>query len=71
MDFESVLGRILQEFEQRQIRYGVIGGFALAALGVPRTTMDLDFLVHRQEYYELFELGEEARQLRARYGKHA
>ena len=47
MDFELVLKRLLAGFNGAQIRYAAIGGFALGVLGVPRQTMDLDFLVHR------------------------
>ena len=31
--------------EERQARFAVIGGVALAAYGLPRTTVDLDFIV--------------------------
>lgn len=46
MDFELVLRRLLAGFNREQIRCAAIGGFALGVLGVPRQTMDLDFLVH-------------------------
>ena len=49
MDFERVVKTLLDEFAQQQIRYAAIGGFALGALGVPRATADLDFLVHRDD----------------------
>ncbi|MBI3996828.1 MAG: nucleotidyltransferase family protein [Candidatus Omnitrophica bacterium] len=49
MDFERVLKALLTEFERQQLRYGVIGGFAMGALGVPRATMDFDLLVHRDD----------------------
>ncbi|MBI3082831.1 MAG: hypothetical protein HYY90_00455, partial [Candidatus Omnitrophica bacterium] len=47
---------LLQQFEQQRIRYGVIGGFALGLLGAPRSTMDLDFLVHREDLEALHQL---------------
>ena len=53
MDFELVLKRLLAEFDREQIRYAAIGGFALGVLGVPRQTMDLDFLVHRDDLTKL------------------
>jgi hypothetical protein len=53
VDFELVLKTLLAEFHREQIRYAVIGGFALAVLGVPRQTMDLDFLVHRDDLAKL------------------
>lgn len=53
VDFELVLKRVLAEFDRDQIRCAVIGGFALGVLGVPRQTMDLDFLVHRDDLTKL------------------
>lgn len=49
MDFERVLTSLVTAFEQARIRYAAIGGFALGVLGVPRATMDLDCLVHRDD----------------------
>ena len=49
MDFEQVIGALLQRFEQEHIRYAVMGGFAIGALGIPRATRDLDFLIHRDD----------------------
>ena len=49
MDFEKVLEKLLAEFEARRIRYGLIGGCALSLWGVPRTTVDMDFLVARED----------------------
>ena len=40
---------LAEQFEQQQIRYAVMGGFALGVLGVPRATMDLDFLVSGED----------------------
>ncbi len=53
MDFERVLRTLLEEFRRLQIQYAAIGGFALGVLGVPRATMDLDFLVHRDDLDKL------------------
>ena len=47
MDFERVLRDLVFDFTERKVPYALIGGFALGALGVPRATMDLDFLVAR------------------------
>jgi len=55
MDFERVLKALLVEFDRHQIRYAAIGGFALGVLGYPRATMDLDFLVHRDDLRMLHE----------------
>lgn len=56
MDFERVVKALVEEFERCRIRYGVIGGFALGALGIPRATMDIDFLVHRDDLEALDQL---------------
>lgn len=49
MDFKTTLEIILTDFEKGNVRYGLIGGFALGALGLPRATVDLDFLVYRDD----------------------
>ena len=59
MDFEKMLPLILQQFEQKNIRYAVIGGFAMGALGIMRTTMDLDFLVDAQDLPKIEKLMEQ------------
>jgi hypothetical protein len=56
MDFEFVLSRLLDGFDRLKIRYGLMGGFALGALGAPRTTGDLDFLVHRDDMRRVHDL---------------
>lgn len=45
MDFEAVLAALLDAFRKDGIECALIGGFALAALGAPRATGDLDFLL--------------------------
>ena len=45
MDFGTVLHRLLDVFGAEHIDCALIGGFALAALGAPRATADLDLLV--------------------------
>lgn len=49
MDFEKVLEIITREFTNAKIRYALIGGFAMGALGIVRSTMDLDFLVDARD----------------------
>lgn len=49
MDFQRVLESLLEAFRLHKTRYAVAGGFAVGALGAPRATMDLDFLVHRDD----------------------
>ncbi|MFP5287205.1 MAG: hypothetical protein ACLGI9_15810, partial [Thermoanaerobaculia bacterium] len=51
MNFGKVLETVSAFLESRGYRYGVIGGVALAAYGLPRATVDLDFVVeaHAQD----------------------
>lgn len=49
MDFKTVTSGLLQRFTERRVRYGLIGGFALGLWGGSRSTVDLDFLVHRDD----------------------
>lgn len=46
MDFKLVLQRLLSGFQEKDIRYALLGGMALGAWGAPRGTVDIDFLVH-------------------------
>lgn len=45
MKIEEILILITQYFEQREIPYVVVGGFAAAAWGRVRTTYDIDIIV--------------------------
>ena len=49
MDFEKVLPLIIEEFKKENVRYALMGGFSLGALGIMRSTMDLDFLVDAKD----------------------
>lgn len=49
MEFKTVLSRLLKAFEEQNIRYALIGGFAMGLWGMGRTTVDLDFLVNRDD----------------------
>lgn len=49
MDFEAVFKIILEQFGKRNVRFAVIGGFALHAAGFPRATQDIDFLLHHED----------------------
>jgi hypothetical protein len=53
VDFAVVLEALTHELDHLQVRYATIGGFALGILGAPRVTMDLDFLVHRDDLGKL------------------
>lgn len=46
MDFRAVLRLIEEDFSRENIRWALIGGFALGALGIHRATIDLDFIIH-------------------------
>jgi hypothetical protein len=45
VDFARVLREVAGALQGERVPFALIGGFALAALGVPRTTGDVDFLV--------------------------
>lgn len=45
MDFGAVLQKVSGWLEERSIPFALIGGVALAAYGLARTTLDLDLLV--------------------------
>lgn len=49
MDFKTVLGIIIKRFKEENIDYALMGGFALGALGIPRATVDLDFLIFKED----------------------
>ena len=49
MNFEKTLTVLIKEFEKQGINYALIGGFAMGILGVPRNTIDIDFLVSSKE----------------------
>jgi len=53
VDFELVLRTLISEFSRLKIRCAAVGGFALGVLGAPRQTLDLDFLVHRDDLEKL------------------
>jgi len=45
MDFKLVTSTLLKEFNENEIRYAIIGGFAMGLWEVSRSTVDLDFLL--------------------------
>jgi predicted nucleotidyltransferase len=45
MDFLKVLDEICGALDRANIRYALIGGFAMAMRGVQRATVDLDFIL--------------------------
>jgi hypothetical protein len=48
IDFEGELSAISGFLEERGYRHALIGALALAAYGLPRTTLDLDLAVERR-----------------------
>lgn len=53
MDFLSILNKVIKDFEKAEIRYALIGGFALGLWGVVRATADLDFLVNKESLIQI------------------
>jgi len=53
MEFSNVLGAISSFLDEKGFRYAVIGAVAIAAYGLPRTTVDLDFVVEASAQDEL------------------
>jgi len=49
MNFKEVLSILIKRFEVQNIRYALIGGFAMGLWGRGRTTVDVDFLVNRDD----------------------
>ena len=49
MNFKAVLSSLIQEFEEKNINYALMGGFALGLWGAGRSTVDLDFLVRQED----------------------
>lgn len=45
MDILKVLSILSKEFAAKDIHYALIGGFAMNALGIVRSTLDIDFLI--------------------------
>lgn len=45
MDFHLVRSTLLKEFDESEIKYAIIGGFALGLWEVTRATIDMDFLL--------------------------
>lgn len=59
MDYSQVLRTLSHAFEDRGIAFAVIGGFALHAYGLSRTTFDLDFLIDGEAQEQVVALLEE------------
>ncbi len=55
LDFIRVLELTTNHLEKNEYRYAVIGGVGIAALGMPRTTFDLDFVVESRAQNEIIQ----------------
>jgi hypothetical protein len=49
VNFELVFKELLQRFHEQNIRYALIGGFALHVAGFTRATSDIDFLIEADD----------------------
>ncbi len=77
MNFKLVLEKLLTAFEKHEVRYALIGGFALGAWGAPRGTVDIESLMALkgkelnwqliEEYFSLFGFHELFNNLKGRY----
>lgn len=45
MNFQRVIEKVTTRLDEADIRYALIGGFAMALRGVQRATIDLDFIL--------------------------
>ncbi len=61
MDLKRVMEQLLGKFGEEGIDCASIGGFALAALGIPRATVDLDFQVPGQRAEQISQIMREQR----------
>lgn len=49
MDFKTVTSHLLTGLEREHVSYALIGGFAVSLWGYQRATVDMDFLVNRND----------------------
>lgn len=60
MHFKNVLSTLLNRFREKQVRYGLMGGFALGLWGSGGATVNLDFLVDREDVEKIEAIMKEA-----------
>jgi hypothetical protein len=58
MDFKLVTEKLSTAFSQNKVQYALIGGYAVSLWGLPRATVDLDFLVRRDDMGKVREIAE-------------
>ena len=56
MDFKLVIEKLITAFEDEGIRYALMGGFALGLWGITRATVDIDFLVNKEDMSKVNEI---------------
>lgn len=49
MDFKLVIGKLTEAFREHDVKYALIGGFAIGLWGAGRSTVDVDFLIRRDD----------------------
>jgi len=59
MNFKSVLANLLEKFGEKDVRYALMGGLALGLWGAGRSTVDIDFLVDRDDLGKIGSIMEE------------
>lgn len=56
MNFELVFKELLQKFSEQNVRFALIGGFALHVAGFTRATDDIDFLIEAEDLGKVREI---------------
>ncbi len=56
MNFELVFKELLERFREQNIRFALIGGFALHVAGFTRATDDIDFLIDSEDLGKVKEI---------------
>jgi len=59
MNFRSILSVLIEKFKENEIRYALMGGLALGLWGAGRSTVDIDFLVDRDDLGKIGRIMEE------------
>ena len=55
---EDQLKELIGKFEEHKIEYALCGGLAMAVHGLPRATVDLDFLIEPASWVRVEEVGD-------------
>jgi len=59
VDFKTVTSNLITALEQAHVSYALIGGFAVSLWGYQRATVDMDFLVNRNDMEKVRQIVEE------------